>query len=256
MSRIASVFKSKKNNLLNIYCTAGYPHLDSTVEVLQSLENAGVDLIEVGIPYSDPLADGTVIQTSSMQALKNGMTVKVLLEQLKKHHSKVPVILMGYLNTILQYGIEPFCKDAAAAGVDGLIIPDLPLYAVEATYLPVFKQYELDFIMLVTPETEVSRIRQIDALSSGFIYAVTSSSTTGSPKCFDEVALYLERLKAMQLRNPVLAGFGVNDSTGFNQVSAHCNGAIIGSAYINALANDTTIAAATNKFIQSIKMKV
>lgn len=253
MSRIASVFKTKNSKVLNIYCTAGYPKLDSTLEVINALEQAGVDLIELGIPFSDPLADGAVIQASSIQALENGMTVKLLLEQLRGYKSKVPIILMGYLNTIIRYGMEDFCRDAAASGVAGLIIPDLPLYTVENTYTPIFKQHGLDFIMLVTPETSAERIRKIDALSSGFIYAVTSSSTTGSPKSFDEVEAYLERLKAMQLKNPVLAGFGVHDKASFNQVCTHSNGAIIGTAYIQVLGQEGGIQEATNKFIQAIK---
>lgn len=182
MSRIGELFKQKQQRVLNVYCTAGYPHLDSTIEVMKSLQENGADLIELGMPYSDPLADGPVIQASSAVALANGMTISKLFAQLKdfRKEVQVPVVLMGYLNPVLQYGFERFCAEAAAIGIDGLIIPDIPVYEFETEYKAVVKRYGLDFIFLVTPETPEARIKQIDALSSGFLYAVSSSSSTGT----------------------------------------------------------------------------
>src|ERR1700712_5668940 len=181
MSRIARLFEHKSRNVLNVYCTAGYPELNSTCEIMEALQEAGADLIELGMPYSDPLADGPVIQQSGSVALANGMTIAVLFEQLKDFRKKinVPVILMGYMNPILQFGFAKFCETAAACGVDGLILPDLPIHEFETAYGPIIKKYGLDFIFLVTPETATDRITRLDNMSSGFIYAVSSSSTTG-----------------------------------------------------------------------------
>ena len=206
MSRIQDLFQQKKGKkVLNVYCTAGYPQLDSTLEIMQALQQHGADLIELGIPYSDPLADGPVIQASGSQALQNGMSIAHLFEQLKGFRNKiqVPVVLMGYLNPVLQYGFERFCADAAGVGVDGLILPDLPMHEFETEYGAVIKKYNLDFIFLVTPETSEERIRKVDALSTGFIYAVSSSSTTGGDKDFLLTEGYLQKLQAMQLHNPV-----------------------------------------------------
>ncbi|MGN6491362.1 MAG: tryptophan synthase subunit alpha [Agriterribacter sp.] len=254
MSRLQELFKRKQNKVLNIYCTAGYPALNSTLEVMQALQENGADIIELGIPYSDPLADGPVIQESGGVALHNGMTIKVLISQLQQLRStvSVPVILMGYINPVLQYGFERFCKDVSAAGVDGLILPDVPIREFETEYGPVLKKYGLDFIFLVTPETSEERIRKIDALSTGFVYAVSSSSTTGKDKNFSDVELYLKRLKSMQLKNPVLVGFGIKDKTSFESACLHANGAIIGSAYIKALQADKDMKAATKKFLEGI----
>ncbi|MGN6438447.1 MAG: tryptophan synthase subunit alpha [Agriterribacter sp.] len=254
MSRLQELFKRKQNKVLNIYCTAGYPALNSTLEVMQALQENGADIIELGIPYSDPLADGPVIQESGGVALHNGMTIKVLISQLQQLRStvSVPVILMGYINPVLQYGFEKFCKDVSAAGVDGLILPDVPIREFETEYGPVLKKYGLDFIFLVTPETSEERIRKIDALSTGFVYAVSSSSTTGKDKDFSDVELYLKRLKSMELKNPVLVGFGIKDKTSFESACLHANGAIIGSAYIKALQAEQDMKAATKKFLEGI----
>ncbi|MHA4809841.1 tryptophan synthase subunit alpha [Flavitalea flava] len=257
MSRIAGLFAKKNKNVLNVYCTAGYPQLDSTLDVITALAENGADLIELGIPYSDPLADGPVIQASSGKALENGMTLVKLLDQLKKLRPaiEVPVILMGYMNPVLQYGFEKFCADASAAGVDGLILPDLPIYEFETEYGPIIKKYGLDFIFLVTPETPEQRIRQVDALSSGFLYAVSSSSTTGKDKNIADQQNYFERLQAMVLRNPVLVGFGIRDRQSFEAACLHANGAIIGTAYIKALegaAGSKDIEAATKQFLTAI----
>lgn len=253
MSRIKDLFQKKKNNVLNVYCTAGYPQLDSTVSVMKCLQTNGADLIELGMPYSDPLADGPVIQASSTKALQNGMTISKLFEQLKDFRSgiQVPVILMGYLNPLLQYGFEEFCSKAAEVGIDGLIIPDIPIYEYEKEYKDVIKKYNLDFIFLVTPETSEERIKKLDELSSGFLYAVSSSSITGSDKDFSSVETYLQRLKQMNLKNPVLVGFGIKDKSTFETACKYANGAIIGSAYIKAIENGNT-EGETKKFLEGV----
>ncbi|MBN8663164.1 MAG: tryptophan synthase subunit alpha [Chitinophagales bacterium] len=255
MSRLAQLFERKNNRVLNVYCTAGFPQLNSTLEVMQLLEQNGADIIELGMPYSDPLADGEVIQQSSSVAIANGMTIQVLFEQLAtmRQSVKIPVILMGYMNPVLQYGFERFCKDAAAVGVDGLILPDLPEHEFETQYGAVIKQYGLDFIFLVTPETSEARVRKLDTLSSGFLYAVSSSSTTGSNQQMNDVGAYLKRLQGYGLRNPVLVGFGIKDKASFDAACAQSNGAIIGTAFIRALheASDN-IPSAVERFLQKV----
>lgn len=254
MSRIKELFERKQNNVLNVYCTAGYPALNSTTEVMKALQLNGADLIELGMPYSDPLADGPVIQHSSTIALNNGMTIQALFSQLKDFRKdiSVPVVLMGYMNPVLQYGFEQFCKDAAAVGVDGLILPDLPEYEFETEFGAIIKQYGLDFIFLVTPETSDERIKKLDSLSSGFLYAVSSSSTTGSDKNMTDVNAYLQKLKNMQLKNPVLVGFGIKDKQTFEAACAHANGAIIGTAFIKALEGVSDVTEATKNFLKTI----
>ncbi|MBZ5856632.1 tryptophan synthase subunit alpha [Flavihumibacter profundi] len=254
MSRIKKLFVAKPSRVLNVYCTAGYPKLNSTLEVMEALQENGADLIELGMPYSDPLADGPVIQASSSVALDNGMTITVLFEQLKDFRKRihVPVILMGYMNPVLQYGFERFCKDAAAVGVDGLILPDLPEYEFETEYGAVIRQSGLDFIFLVTPETTEERVRKLDQLSGGFLYAVSSSSTTGSNKNMTDVNAYLKKLKGFHLQNPVLVGFGIKDKTGFDAACEHAQGAIIGSAFIKALEGSKNLQVATKSFLQSV----
>jgi tryptophan synthase alpha chain len=254
MSRIGELFKHKKRRVLNVYCTAGYPHLDSTIEVMKSLQENGADLIELGMPYSDPLADGPVIQASSAVALANGMTISRLFTQLKdfRKEVQVPVVLMGYLNPVLQYGFERFCADAVAVGIDGLIIPDIPVYEFETEYQAIVKRYGLDFIFLVTPETPEARMKQIDALSSGFLYAVSSSSITGSDKDFGSVEEYLQRLKNMKLTNPILVGFGIKDKATFEAASKYTAGAIIGSAYIKALQKSGDVQKETKEFLEAV----
>ena len=262
MNRIDQLFATKKTNILNVYCTAGYPALTSTTEVLAALQTYGADLIEIGMPYSDPLADGPVIQQSSMVALENGMTIAALFDQLKDVRNQslssagvgvaVPLILMGYMNPVLQYGLENFCRDAEAVGVDGIILPDLPIYEYETLYKQLFEKHNLHFIFLVTPETAEERIRKIDALSSGFIYAVSSSSTTGNSKPIEGQSAYFEKLQGMQLKNPILVGFGIKDKATFNAACAHTNGAIIGSAYINELKQNSHIDTVTKEFLKKI----
>ena len=254
MSRITDLFSRKNHRVLNVYCTAGYPQLNSTLEVMKALQDNGADMIELGMPYSDPLADGPVIQASSMKALENGMTIAVLFEQLKdlRKTIQLPVLLMGYMNPVLQYGFERFCAAAAAAGVDGLILPDLPIYEFETEYGPIIRKYGLDFVFLVTPETSPERIAKVDSLSSGFLYAVSSSSTTGKDKDMGGQQAYFEKLQDMQLRNPVLVGFGIKDKSTFETTCRYTNGAIIGTAYIKALENAKDINAATAAFLKPI----
>lgn len=254
MSRLQELFEQKSNKVLNIYCTAGYPLLNSTLEVMQTLQENGADIIELGVPYSDPLADGPVIQESGGVALQNGMTIKTLIMQLQylRPAVHVPVILMGYINPVLQYGFEKFCREVSAAGVDGLIFPDIPIREFETEYGTVIKKYGLDFIFLVTPETSEQRIRKIDELSTGFIYAVSSSSTTGKDKNFSDVEVYLKRLRDMKLKNPVLVGFGIKDKSSFESACNYANGAIIGSAYIRALQANADIKTTTKKFLEGI----
>ena len=254
MNRIDSLFKQKKQSVLNVYCTAGYPQLNSMVEVLSSLQENGADIIEIGMPYSDPLADGPVIQQSNMVALENGMSIPVLFEQLKNIRSTIhlPIILMGYMNPILQFGLKNFCEAAAAVGVDGVILPDLPMYEFENDYQPLFDEHGLKFIFLVTPETGEERIRKIDSLCSGFLYAVSSSSTTGNNKAIADQSTYFKRLKEMQLNNPILVGFGIKDKETFQSACQYTNGAIIGSAYIKALEGSTNIQLSTKEFLNNV----
>jgi tryptophan synthase alpha chain len=254
MSRLKELFARKNKKVLNVYFTAGYPELNSTISVMQALEGNGANIIELGMPYSDPLADGEVIQSSGNIALANGMTIDTLFEQLSimRKTIHIPVVLMGYMNPILQYGFELFCKKAKEVGVDGLILPDLPLFEFEHLYGKTIHDNGLDFVFLVTPETPEDRLRKLDSLSSGFLYAVSSSATTGKDKDFTKVALYLQKLQTMQLKNPVLVGFGIKDKETFDAVCAYSNGAIIGSAYISALSKGTDIEAATADFLKSV----
>lgn len=261
-NRINKLFSEKRKDILNVYCTAGFPHPDDTLQVLSSLQKYGADMVEIGMPYSDPLADGPVIQYSSSVALQNGMTIQKLFEQLKDCRNLVtpsgdggfhlPLILMGYLNPVMQFGIERFCRQAKEVGVDGIILPDLPMYEYENEYKKYFEQNELNFIFLITPETSEERIKKIDELSKGFIYAVSSSSTTGNNKELDQQEDYFLRLAKMNLDNPVLVGFGIKDRHTFQAACKHSNGAIIGSAYINALQNAADIDGATKQFLDKI----
>jgi len=254
MSKLELVFKEKSKRILNVYCTAGYPSLDSTMKVMTSLQKNGADIIELGMPYSDPLADGEVIQVSSLKALANGMNIAVLFEQIKdmRKSISIPVILMGYMNPILQYGFENFCRKAKEVGVDGLILPDLPLFEFEQFYGKIITENNLDFIFLVTPETPVDRIKKLDSLSNGFLYAVSSSATTGKDKDFNVVAQYLQKLQAMQLKNPILVGFGIKDKATFDAATLHTQGAIIGSAYIQQLTKGGDIESSTSQFLNSV----
>jgi len=254
MNKLDAVFQSGKKNLLNMYCTAGYPQLESTAEVILYLQQHGADMVEIGMPYSDPIADGPVIQESNMTALKNGMNISLLLEQLDKIKEQVtiPVILMGYLNPVMQYGMERFCIAAKKAGVDALIIPDLPMYEYEQFYKQIITDLDMRFIFLITPETDKSRIKKADRLGNGFIYVVSSSSITGQSGNSLDME-FLGSLKTMHLRNPLMIGFGIKDKNTFVNACAYAAGAIIGSAYIKALGNSSDINATTKHFISGIR---
>ena len=229
---------SQNNKLLSIYFTAGYPNLNDTVKIIQSLENAGVDMIEIGLPFSDPLADGPTIQASSTLALKNGMTTQFLFNELKdiRKSVSIPLLIMGYFNPILQFGVENFCKKCSEIGIDGLIIPDLPVEVYHEEYQHVFEKYNLLNIFLITPQTSIERINFIDAISKGFVYMVSSASTTGAKTGFGEEQLaYFKRISAMNLKNPQIVGFGISNSETFQQATQFSKGAIIGSAFIKHL---------------------
>lgn len=254
MNRIEKLFSGRKKNILSIYFTAGFPRLNDTGEILYALQKHGADLVEIGMPYSDPLADGPVIQYSSMVAILNGITIKLLFEQLKdcRKNFHLPLILMGYLNPVMQYGMEKFCKEAHNAGIDGIILPDLPLHEYETEYKVVFQKYNLHFIFLITPETGEDRIRKIDEAGNGFIYAVSSSSITGTEKNLAAQETYFQRLKEMNLKNNIIVGFGIRDHETFSQACKHAAGAIIGTAYIKAIQNSVNIDGDTQNFLNSI----
>ncbi|RSK39144.1 tryptophan synthase subunit alpha [Mangrovimonas spongiae] len=237
MNRINKALQSDKK-LLSIYFTAGYPELKNTITILEHLEQSGVDLVEIGLPFSDPLADGPTIQASSTQALKNGMTTEVLFEQLENIRKTVsiPLIIMGYFNPILQYGVEAFCKQCQAIGIDGLIIPDLPIDVYQNEYQAIFERYGLINVFLITPQTSEKRIRYIDSVSNGFIYMVSSAATTGKTSGFGDMQMaYFNRISALQLNTPQIVGFGIKDNATFKQATTYAKGAIIGSAFIKHL---------------------
>ncbi|WP_452227901.1 tryptophan synthase subunit alpha [Lacinutrix sp. MEBiC02404] len=239
MNRINQKLQENKK-LLSIYFTAGYPNLDNTATILQNLEKSGVDMIEIGLPFSDPLADGPTIQASSTQALKNGMTTEVLFNQLKdiRKTVSIPLIIMGYFNPMLQYGVEAFCKKCQEIGIDGLIIPDLPVDVYNDDYKAIFEKYGIINVFLITPQTSVERIHFIDSISNGFIYMVSSASVTGSSSGFgEEQTSYFKRIADMKLNNPQIIGFGISNNETFTQATTHAKGAIIGSAFIKHLTN-------------------
>jgi len=253
MNRIQNKLREKKK-LLSIYFTAGYPSLEDTVPIISRLEDAGVDMIEIGLAFSDPLADGPTIQQSSTRALRNGMNTELLFKQLKNIRDKVqiPLIIMGYFNPVLQYGVEAFCSKCREIGIDGLILPDLPLREYQLEYEAVFKKYGLLNIFLITPQTSPERIREIDAASGGFIYMVSTASTTGAREGFGEEQLaYFKRISEMNLKNPQIVGFGISNSATFNQAVSLTNGAIIGSAFIKHLTDSGM--AGIDEFIKRIR---
>jgi len=256
MNRLQNLFASGKKNLLSIYYTAGYPTLDSTVDIAEALEKAGADFLEIGFPYSDPVADGPTIQQSSQAALDNGMNLNVLFEQLADLRKRVniPVILMGYANPMVQYGVERFCKKAAEVGVDGIIVPDLPMYEYEKLYSNYFKDNNLSNIILVTPQTSNERIQQIDELSDCFIYLLSSSSITGkSLDVNDVVDTYFKRIEDMQLKNPTIVGFGIANKTSYQKACQHHRGAIVGSAFVKYLGTNNNYLDGISDFINQFK---
>ena len=242
--------------LLSIYFSAGYPNLNDTVSIIQDLEKSGVDMIEIGLPFSDPLADGPTIQKSSTIALKNGMGTDLLFNQLKdiRKTVSIPLIIMGYFNPVFQYGVENFCKKCKEIGVDGLILPDLPLDVYKEEYEPIFKKYNLINIFLITPQTSDARIREIDDASDGFIYMVSSASTTGAKQGLgEEQQAYFERIASMNLKNPQIVGFGISNARTFEQATSTAKGAIIGSAFIKILSQQGT--AGISEFIKHLNPK-
>lgn len=255
MNRINSLFKEKKENILSIYFTAGYPHLNDTVEIILNLEKSGVDLIEIGMPFSDPLADGPVIQESSSKAIENGMTIKLLFEQLKdiRKKTEIPLVLMGYLNPVLQYGEIAFLEKCKEIGIDGLILPDMPLDYFKTHLQKAFRENHLSPILLITPETSLERIKVVDELSDGFLYMVSSNSITGKNNVIQFQEDYFARLQVMELKNPRLIGFGIRDAASFQRATHFSNGAIIGTAFIELLSKEGTKQETIHSFIQNIR---
>jgi|SRR5690554_957376 len=255
MNRIDQLFQQKKEQILSVYFTAGYPALNDTVTVIEALEKEGVDLIEIGVPFSDPMADGPVIQASGAKALQNGMSVKKLFEQLDRVRQSVsiPLVLMGYLNPIMQFGFESYCSAAALCGIDGLIIPDLPFAEYMESYKAIAERHGLHVIMLITPETSEERIRMIDEHTSGFTYMVSSASVTGAKRVFSDANIaYFRRVNAMQLKNPRLIGFGISNRETFYAACREASGAIIGSKFISLLESEESIEAAAKKLREAI----
>lgn len=256
MTRIKKLFEAKQAGILSVFYTGGFPQLNSTKEIAKALEASGADIIEIGIPFSDPVADGPAIQESNKIALQNGMNLKLLLAQVKEIRQEVsiPIILMGYLNPVLQYGVEKFCTDCASAGVDGLILPDMPLQVYQSEYQSHFVKAGLCNTFLISPTTSVERIMQIDEQTDGFIYAVSASSTTGAKKDFDPKQIeYFEKLKAIKLKNPFLIGFGISNQETFQSACIYSSGAIVGSAFISMLRNSTNIENDVAFFVKNLK---
>lgn len=255
-NRLVKLFSQKPGNLLSVFFTAGFPGVNDTRRIIRALTAAGADLIEVGMPFSDPIADGPTIQASNLRALDNGMTLDLLLSQLEgmRQETEVPVLLMGYINPVLQMGWEPFLSRAAAAGVDGLILPDLPIAEYEEEVKPLMQAHGLVNVFLITPQTSDARIRQIDALSEGFIYLVSSDSITGKTGEVSATQVaYFERISAMHLKTPTLMGFGIHNHATYRTACAHTSGAIIGSAFIHLLDRATDLETDIHSFVQSIR---
>ena len=255
MNRIDYLFQTKKERILSIYVTAGFPNLEDTLPVMEAIQAAGADIIEIGLPYSDPIADGPTIQESNTIALENGMSIKKLFTQLLGFRAKIhlPVVLMGYLNPIIQYGVEEFCKKCKEVGVDGLILPDLPLQQYAEEYQEIFEKYGLFNTFLISPQTSEKRIREIDQHSSGFIYMVSSHAITGGKSAISpEQLAYFERVEAMNLIHPRLIGFGISDAVSFQMASRYSQGAIIGSAFIKHIKDSTDLNQDINTYIQGI----
>jgi tryptophan synthase alpha chain len=256
MNRIDTLFRNKNNNILSVYFTAGYPRLDSTAAIIVTLAEAGADMIEIGMPFSDPVADGPVIQHSSEKALRNGMNLKLLFDQLSeiRHEVKIPLLLMGYLNPVMQFGVENFCRECTRTGIDGVILPDLPPIVYREEYFSIFNMYNLYNILLISPQSSVERITAIDKISRGFVYMVSSSSVTGSKGNFsDDQISYFKRVSEMKLRNPVLIGFGISNHETFINAGKFARGGIIGSAFVNVLEEDGNNFEKINQFIKEIK---
>jgi tryptophan synthase alpha chain len=256
-NRLTELFQKKSNNLLNIYFTAGYPTINDTVTVLKALEKAGVDMVEIGMPYSDPVADGPIIQQSSLDSINNGMTIKTLLTQLKDIRKEVtiPVLVMGYFNTVMQYGVEKFIKEISAIGIDGIILPDLPLDEYTEHYQTLCESHHISNVSLITPNTSNERLHVIDDITQGFIYMVSTNSTTGNDakKTEDNHDAYFSRIKNMGLKSPRMIGFNIKDQKTFTDACTYANGAIIGSAFVRMLSASKNIEADIIQFVKNIK---
>jgi len=251
MNRINQLFESKSSRILSVYFTAGFPHLEDTTQILKALQEKGVDLVEIGIPFSDPMADGLVIQESGHQALKNGMNLRLLFQQLTDIRQTIhlPLVMMGYLNPVMQFGFREFCAECHRVGVDGMIIPDLPMDDYLQEYKAIADEYGLKFIFLITPETSDERIRLIDDSTDGFIYMVSSAAVTGAQHSFDAREAYFQRIRDMKLRNPRLIGFGVSNKATLDMVNRYASGAIVGSAFIKNLQTEPDINRALDKLL-------
>jgi tryptophan synthase alpha chain len=257
MNRIDKLFKEKKSNILSVYFTAGYPHLDSTSGIVKALSESGADMIEIGIPFSDPMADGPVIQRSNEKSLQNGMTLKVLFRQLEniRDEVKIPILLMGYLNPVIQFGAESFCNHCMKIGIDGIILPDLPPEVYTKEYLRIFNKYNIYNILLISPQSSVDRISTIDKISRGFIYVVSSSSVTGTRDNFSEEQVsYFRRVSQMNLKNPTLIGFGISNRKTFTDAGKYSRGGIIGSSFVKIIGEDGNVNEKIKKFIMGIKL--
>lgn len=254
-NRLTKLFEEKKNDLLNIYFTAGFPRLEETLPVMEALQDAGADMIELGMPYSDPLADGPVIQESSQTALKNGMNMQKLFQQLENMREKIhiPVLLMGYVNPVMQFGIENFLKKAAETGVDGLILPDLPLPEYRQNYQADYEKNNLSSVFLVTPQTTEERVKAYDEVTTGFIYVVSTASTTGGTKDIRNSEAFFRRLNSYKLQNPTMIGFNIRDHKSYAFANQYSNGAIIGSAFIKMLKESTDLKKDIKSFVKSVK---
>jgi tryptophan synthase, alpha subunit len=256
-NRLTELFQKKSNNLLNIYFTAGYPKLNDTVTVLKALEKAGVDMVEIGMPYSDPVADGPIIQQSSLDSINSGMTIKTLLGQLKDIRKEVtiPILVMGYFNTVMQYGVEKFIQEISAIGIDGVILPDLPLDEYTEHYQSLFESHNISNVSLITPNTSNERLHVIDNITQGFVYMVSTNSTTGNDakKTEDNHDAYFNRIKNIGLKSPRMIGFNIKDKKTFTDACAYANGAIIGSAFVRMLTASTNLETDILQFVKSIK---
>lgn len=257
MNRIKQLFEEKTNNILNVYFTAGFPKIDDTTVILKALQDGGADLVEIGMPYSDPVADGETIQQSNQIALDNGMSVKLLFEQLagiREAGITVPILLMGYVNPVIQFGVENFCQKCQEVGIDGLILPDMPISVYEDEYKAIFDKYGILNTFLITPQTTDERIRHIDNISNGFIYMVSSASTTGAKSGIStDQESYFARVNAMNLKNPRLIGFGISDNETFRKAASQAAGAIIGSAFIKLIGQSTDLTSDIKGFVSSVK---
>ncbi len=257
MNRINQLFNEKKTPVLSLYFCAGTPTLEGTAKVIRTLEKKGIDMIEIGIPFSDPMADGPVIQDAATKALRNGMTLKRLMEQLKdiRKNVRIPLVFMGYLNPIMQYGFEHFCQDCQTCGIDGVIIPDLPFKDYQLEYRPIAEKYDIKIIMLITPETSEERIRQIDRHTDGFIYMVSSAAITGTQKDFNEQKqAYFRRIEAMNLQHPRMIGFGISNRQTYEAATSHAAGCIIGSKFVTLLEEEQGDAEkAVDRLLEALK---